>query len=295
MVENQQDKALQALRSEIDKIDDQVISLLKQRMEVVAQVAQLKKNNQEKFFIKSAREADMIKDLVKKVGDNFPKTLIVDLWRKIITAANMQEQPLSIAIHNPKNISDYEYLVRGYYCDAIPIDSFDSAGSVVLELEKHQAKIAIFSLPNQSDEREKKEDMKENWWMTLANNNLGLRVFAKIPFVEFLDEDKNKNQVQLVAVAAKEPEKSGSDNTLIYVETSKEISTSQVLAALKEQNLSAKILKSVKLQQVEGVIFHLIDVEGFYLEKDAALVGFKKNKIKPFIKILGHYATPIRL
>ncbi len=293
MVENQQDKALQALRNEIDKIDDQVIFLLKQRMEVVAQVAELKKNNQEKFFIKSAREADMIKDLVKKAGDNFPKTLIVDLWRKIITAANMREQSLSIAIHNPKNISDYEYLVRGYYCDTIPLDSFDSAGSVVLELEKNSAKIAIFSLPNQSDEREKKEDMKENWWMTLANNNLGLRVFAKIPFVEFSDE--NKNQVQLVAVAAKEPEKSGSDNTLIYVETGKEISTSQVLAALKEQNLAAKILKSVKLQQVEGVVFYLIDVEGFYLEKDAALVGFKKNKIKPFIKILGHYATPIRL
>jgi len=289
MDEKQQDKALLALRSEIDKLDEQIISALKQRMEVVAQVAKLKEKNREKFYIKSAREADMIKDLIKKAGDDFPKNLVVDLWRKIITAANMREQPIKLAIHNPKNLAQYEFLARNYYFDGIALDNFDSANSVVVELEKNRAQIGIFALPNISDEVDKKEDMAENWWMVLANNRDGLRVFAKIPFVESAD----KNAVQLVAVAIKEPEKSASDNSLLYVETAKEISSAQVLSALKGEGIAGKILKSVKLQQFEGMAFHLLELDGFYLESD--FKNFTKNKIKPFIKILGHYATPIKI
>lgn len=296
MAENQQDKALQAFRNEIDKIDDQIISLLQQRMEVISQVAELKKSNQEKFFIRSAREADMIKNLIKKAGPNFPQSLIVNIWRRIITAANMHEQPLRIAIHNPKNISDYEYLVREYYSDIVPVANFDSASSAVMELEKNAAQIAIFALPqNQYDEHDGKEDIKENWWITLANNHLGLRVFAKIPFIKnssaFSSETRNHNAIELVAVAAKEPEKSNSDNSLLYVEVSKEISKGQLLSSLKEQGFVAKILKSAKIQQFDGVVFYLVELEGFYLENDPAITAFTKNKIKPFAKILGHFAN----
>ena len=39
-------------------------------------IISVKKNNLEKFFIKSSREADMIKELVSKASDNFPKSII---------------------------------------------------------------------------------------------------------------------------------------------------------------------------------------------------------------------------
>lgn len=289
MDEKQHDKALLALRAQIDKIDEQIISALEQRMEVVANVAKLKEKNHEKFYIKSAREADMIKELIKKSGPEIPPNLVVDLWRKIITAANMREQAIAVAIHNPKNLAQYEYLVRSYYFDGIALDNFDSANSVVVELEKNRAQIGVFALPKINDEADKKEDMAENWWMTLANNRDGLRVFAKIPLIE----SKDKNAVELVAVAVKEPEKSMSDSTLLYVETAKEISSTQILSALKGEGIAGKILKSVKLQQFEGVAFHLLELDGFYLEND--FKNFAKNKIKPFIKVLGHFATSIKI
>ena len=303
MKQNQQNKieektceqALQALRDEIDKIDDQMVVLLAQRMAVILKVGELKKNNHDKFFIRSSREADMIKNLIKKSEKNFPKSLIVNIWRKIITAANMQEQPLHIAIHNPKNISDYSYLVREYYSDAVPFTIFDSATSVVAEIEKGEAQIGIFALPVADFEEVKKEDAKENWWISLANNRLGLRVFAKIPFVEFVDAKQDQDKVQLVAIAAKEPEKSAEDISLLYVEASKEISRSQILSALKEQGLNARILKSVTLHQVEGVVFYLVELAGFYLETDVVIKNFTKSKVKAFTKIIGHFAVPVKV
>ncbi len=296
MESNPLEMALQALRDDIDKIDNQLISLLEERVKIIAQVGELKKNNQEKFLIRASREADMIKNLVKKIGTNFPESVVVDIWRKIISAANAQEQALRIAIHNPKNISDYLYLVREYYNDSIPIHTFDSATNIVAEMEKGEVQIGVFALPSSNhEEHDKKEDAKENWWISLANNRLGLKIFAKIPFIEFEGDEKNRDNIQLVAVAAKMPEKSSDDNSLLYVEVGKEISKTQVLSALREQNLAAKILKSVKLHQVEGVVFYLIELTGFHLESDESLKKFSKSKIKPFAKILGHYATPIKV
>ena len=300
-MENQQNKASQEslnnLRAEIDKVDDQLISLLGSRMKIIDRVGELKKNNNEKFFIRSNREADMIKNLVKKSDSAFPKSAIISIWRKIIAAANMHEQKLRIAIHNPKNIPDYSYLVREYYNEEVPIFSHDSLTNIVTEIEKGETQIGVFSLPKANQEGTAKSDeSSDNWWINLANNKSGIKVFAKLPFVEFADKKANiQDSSNLVMVAIKEAEKSSEDNSLLYVEVPKEISKSQILSAFKENKLDAKILKSVKLAQVENMMFYLVEVSGFYEESDVTLKNFSKSKIKPYVKVLGCYALPIKI
>ncbi len=293
MSENQQNKTLALFREQIDEIDLKILNLLKDRMAVIKNVGDLKKSYNEKFYIRSNREADMIKNLVNLAENKFPKSAIINIWRKIITTANMNEQELRIAIHNPKNISDYTYLIREYYNNDVPIINYDSANSVVSDLENKNAQIGIFALPSSNDESDKKEDTKENWWISLANNRIGLKIFAKIPFVEFEQKDKNTNSIQLVATAIKEPEKSNSDNTIITIETSKEITKSAILSALKEVELDGKILKSAQIMQFDGIKFHLIELKGFYLENDLILKKFSQSKIKPYVKVLGHFAQTI--
>ena len=293
MSENQQNKKLALFREQIDEIDLKILNLLKDRMAVIKDVGELKKSYNEKFYIRSNREADMIKNLVNLAEDKFPKSSIINIWRKIITTANMNEQALRIAIHNPRNITDYTYLVREYYNNDVPIINYDSANSVVAELENNQAQIGIFALPDSNDDFDKKEDTKENWWISLANNRIGLKVFAKIPFVEFAQKDKNSNSIQLVAVAIKEAEKSSCDKSLITIETGKEINKSAILSVLKEVGLEGKILKSTQVMQFDGIKFHLIELEGFHLENDAVFKKLSQSKIKPFIKVLGHFAQTI--
>jgi hypothetical protein len=238
----------------------------------------------------------MIKNLVDKSSSKFPKSAIVNIWRKIITAANMHEQSLNIAIHNPKNIPDYAYLVREYYNEEVPISFYDSAATIVVEMEKGKAQIGIFALPSsQTFEEVDQFHSSDNWWINLANNKLGIKIFAKIPFTDLGNKVDNSNKVNLVAVAIKEAEKSSADNSLIYVEVAKEISKTQLLASLKENGLEAKVLKSVKSPQVENIVFHLIELRGFYEESDDAIKNFTKSKIRPFVKVLGSYALPIKI
>lgn len=286
---------LTKFRQQIDEIDDQLIALLAKRMEIVVQVGELKKQNFEGFFIKPNREADMIKNLLKKADDKLLQTTIVSIWRKIITNANIHEQPLKIAIHNPKNITDFGYLVREFYNSEVPILSFDSVNNVVLELENQRVQIAIFELPNPESEHEKKEEAKENWWISLAYNKAGLRIFAKIPFVEFANRDKRFNELHLVAAAISPTEKSDQDLTLLVVELTSDVSRYQLMAALKETGFEARILKAANIKQFDGINFFLIELQGFFEENSSEIKSFSAHKIKPFAKVIGHFAKPILL
>lgn len=163
-------------------------------MKVVKKVGALKKKNGEKFFIRSSRESDMIKNLIKKAGKDLPKSLVVDVWRKLITAANMYEQPLTIATTNP----EYESLIREYYSSDAPVKFFKKSSEVISALKSGKALIGIFAL---NDSKEWCEKLPENF-----------RVFAQIPFMK-------KSKIRLVAVAEKVAEKSKDDVTLVLAKS----------------------------------------------------------------------------
>jgi hypothetical protein len=107
------------------------------------------------------------------------------------------------------------------------------------------------------DKKEKegyKEDIKDNWWIALANNKIGVKIFALIPFIENTQNNKNQHNLRLIATAIKKPEKSSNDNTIISIETDKNISKTQLISAFKELNINAKILKSVEIFQFDSII-----------------------------------------
>lgn len=293
MTENQHNKKLLELRNKIDEIDLKIIDLIDQRMSIIPEVSQLKKNNNESFFIKSSREADMIKKLVNKVNNKFLKLNIVNIWRKIITMSNMEEQVLKIGIHNPRNIVDYEYIVKEYFSQLVPVIHFDSATNLIAEMERGLINIGIFLLPTHDvEDFDKKDTPQENWWINIANNRIGLKIYTKIPFFEFLN-DKNKNNFQLVATAIKEAEQSQNDFTILSFEASSDFSKSQLVSLLKDNGFNFKILKTVKNQYFQGVSFYLIELEGFYLADNLQLKELSLHKSKPFVKVLGHYPAPI--
>ncbi len=285
--------ALNQCRSEIDALDNQLLSILEERMKIVAKVRKIKHENNERFFIKSAREADMIKNLIAKADPILPKSLIVNMWRKIITSSNMLEQPLCIAIHNPNKLTDYSYLTREYYSDFVPIIIHDSVNNVVLEIEKNNAQISIFGLPC-ADVENNIDDIGEDWWINLANNKAGLKVFAKIPFIQHSDQDKQSGKaLELVAMAIKKPEKSQEDRTLFCIEIENSFSRSQLLTAMNESKIAGRILKSTKLKQIDDIVFYLVEAQGFFDENSEEIKKFNKSKIRPFAKILGVYPVGV--
>jgi chorismate mutase len=275
-MEKQQHNQLLEFRKQIDEIDQKIIDLLKARMEVVAQVGKCKEKAKDRFFIKSNREADMIKNLTNKIGNSLPKSAIVTIWRKIISSANILEQNLKIGIYNPQNSEKYYYLTREYYGDFIPIINFDNSAQILAEISKNNIQLAVFALPNNSD-----ENSKNQWWIDLANQNSELKIFAKFPFIKY-EKNQDQNQDNLVVLALKEAEESQSDRTLFVINSD----SNSVEKTLEESGFSAKIL--AKSQQN-----YLIEIDGFFRQNDEKFQSLENHKMN--LKIIGHYPIPIIL
>ncbi len=280
---------LKEFRIQIDALDRQVISLLKQRMNIIKQVAEYKKTQNEVFYIKSSREADMLKKLIADNNSNFSSASIVAIWRKIITNANMEEQAIKLVVHNPKNNPEIEYILRDYYNNEIEIHHFDSINSVISELQKDQTKIGVFSLPNQNSIKS-----NEDWWINLSNNQTNLKVFASLPFIRFKNNNVGlKTNYQLVAVAQKQPEQSNQDITLLVCEIKKDYSLLQIQGLFEKNQLQANILKVNQSPHFGGMQLILMQLQGFFLESDQVLQNMQNDFLKPYIKIIGHYPTAI--
>lgn len=287
---NNTDQTLAKYRAQIDEIDQKIIDLINQRMEIVIQVGKHKEETGQRFFIKSSREADMIKNLINKASDNIPKSAIVSIWRKIITSANILEQGLKIAVQNPEKMPYYDHIIKEYYADFIDVTDHTSSTKVISAIESNEVQLGIFSMNDNS-----KSDDLDHWWINIANNKNNLRVFAKIPFVEY-EIDRNMSQDSLVVVGIKDPEQSKSDKTLLTIELEGEASLHSLQRALNDCGFnSAKIIKNVKVKLIQNITFYLVEIDGFFLQNDPKVKELATNKIKPHVKVIGHYPTPILL
>ncbi len=96
---------LSELRSQIDTIDDELVRLFGQRMEVAAQIAEYKKNNNLPILV-PAREREKLQDVAEKAGPEMETytrvlySMLFELSRSYQSKRNMVTSPLHQQIVN---------------------------------------------------------------------------------------------------------------------------------------------------------------------------------------------------
>ncbi|MFN7666742.1 MAG: chorismate mutase [bacterium] len=87
-------QSLSDLRAQIDTCDDALMGLLKKRMQIVADVAQLKKG-QSHAFIRPARETQILRRLLAESG-TLPPAFVMAVWRTLMMGALQYEDPFRV-------------------------------------------------------------------------------------------------------------------------------------------------------------------------------------------------------
>jgi chorismate mutase/prephenate dehydratase len=140
---------LENLRSQIDKIDNEIFELLQKRLELVGEVGEFKRNGDvDKFktIIRPEREREMVLSVYQRALDEgFEKKIalgLANLWRNIIALSVNYEEDTRIAVveTHPECLSQAQQYF-GFYSE------FILCGSVSEALEKlisDEATIAIF-------------------------------------------------------------------------------------------------------------------------------------------------------
>ncbi|MFO7577881.1 MAG: prephenate dehydratase [Pelovirga sp.] len=140
---------LQALREQIDRIDDQLLELLNQRARVVIEVGQVKERDDGLFYVPS-REKKIYERLTGHNSGPFPNEAVRKVFREIISASLNMELPLQVAFLGPQSTFTHQAAMQQFGLSAalVPLKSIPA---VFEEVERGRAHYGVIPVENSTE------------------------------------------------------------------------------------------------------------------------------------------------
>ena len=277
-------KSLDALRREIDRIDEQIHDLIRRRTEVVESVRDLKKGDAIK--IRPAREDQIAYRLIAEHTGNFPKRELLRIWRELIVATLSFEGPFSVAVYEDDPATGCWDLARDMYGTYTPMAVFPSARRVIEAVRAQAATVGILPLPRKDD--------AEPWWPHLiAEDDESPRVIARLPFAGPGNGRGAFAEALAICPVLREP--TGRDRSLLAIETEVEAGVAGVSAAFTAAGLSPQQVSSWREPGSRGPWLHLAELDGFVTPKDRGVERFTDALDVMVSRIvgIGSYGIPL--
>lgn len=263
---------LDALRREVDRIDDAAVELLAERLHVVRSIAALKNRAAAgRPAIRPGREAAILRRLVAQADGRFPAATLVRMWRELLAATTRAQAPLNVAAYVPTGWPELWDLARDHFGSTAPIQRAVDAAHAVRLIGVGEADLAVLPLPNGDD----------GWWTDLADQSP--RIVARLPFVAGPDG------IGALVLGATPPDASGDDLSLLLLETASGLAANRMLEMLASSDLVGRSLDRARTSA--GRVAHLVEVDGLLAPDDSRLAGLRE----PILRCawLGGYARPL--
>jgi chorismate mutase len=167
--------ALADLRRDIDRIDEAMHELLLERGEIIDTLIAVKNTQEVGSAFRPAREADMMRRLVKRHRGNLPLDTAESIWRVIISTFTFVQAPF--AVHADLSAGDalMRDSARFHFGFTVPFVPHAGASSVVAAVSESKGDLGLvpaFATPGAGP-----------WWAALEFDTAP-KVIARLPFVE---------------------------------------------------------------------------------------------------------------
>ncbi len=256
-------KSLDALRREIDRIDNQIHDLIQRRTEVVEAVRDLKEGDAVK--IRPAREDEIAYRLIERHSGSFPKRELLRIWRELIVATLSFEGPFSVAVYEDEAGTGCWDLARDMYGTYTPITVFPSARRVIEAVREQAATVGILPLPCRDD--------SEPWWPNLVTESEDApRVIARLPFAG--PGNGRGSDAEGLAICPVRREPTGRDRSLLAIETEVEAGEAGISAAFATAGLGLQNICSWREPGSRGPWLYLAELDGFVTPQDRGVERF---------------------
>lgn len=266
---------LEDLRQRIDAIDDQIHDLILQRWEVVQHVAEAK-GPSVKFPLRPTREAAMLRRLAERHSGPFPFAALARMWHEMIAAFTMLQAEYSVAVYADSEEHTLWDLARDQFGSQVPMTAFPTVRDTLSQVFEDRHQIAVVPAPRESED--------DPWWVKLSGANAP-KVIMRLPFAG-VGSVRGAMQ-DAFAVARMKLEPTGSDRTLLVVETSDQLSRTALNAILQRAKLHP--LFTASAPQDSGWV-HLVELGDFVERKDPRLEMIEVRDAVVGVSIVGGYA-----
>jgi chorismate mutase len=174
----QKQPSLDDLRREIDRIDEAMHALLMERGEIIDNLIATKKTQESGSAFRPAREADMMRRLVKRHHGSLPLDTAESIWRVIISTFTYVQSPF--AVHADLSAGDalMRDSARFHFGFTVPFEPHMGAASVVEAASRSKGDLGLvpaFAIAGAGP-----------WWAALEFD-AAPKIIARLPFVERAD------------------------------------------------------------------------------------------------------------
>lgn len=270
--------SLPQLRQEIDRIDGEIHALLKERAQVVTDVARAKAatagSGPPALAFRPGREASMLRALSAAHSGPFPVRSLVRIWREIISGMTQIQQDLTVAAHRPDSGDSAGWdAARDHFGMGMAYQAHRRARDVVVAVRDRRAHIGVVPAPGS-------EDDDEPWWPVLAADSDTIpRIVFKLPFLRPHSAEDGRAYVALTLPG---PEPEPMETFYLAVEAAPGVSRERAGKALADAGVATR-----PLLRAPGV-------DGLYLAE--AESGWPAAAVDSAIKrvtVIGGYPVPI--
>jgi chorismate mutase len=171
-------QSLADLRREIDRIDAAMHELLIERGQIIDRLIAVKKTEETGSAFRPAREADMMRRLVRRHHGNLPFDTVESIWRVIISTFTYVQAPF--AIHADLSAGDalMRDSARFHFGFTVPFVPHLGAASVVEAVTESKGDLGLVPAFATSG--------AGPWWAALEFASAP-KIIARLPFVERAD------------------------------------------------------------------------------------------------------------
>lgn len=262
------DPALQALRAEIDALDDAMHDLLMRRAAVVARMAASRAKTGVGSPLRPGREAAVLRRLLARHSGALSRGAVVRIWRHIFMAHTAIQGSFTAAVAASGEAAQTLALAREHFGTATPLSPFASPSQALAALSTGRVSVAVLPAPTGEGEGA--------WWQSLEAPRLS--VVARLPFMA----DAAHADAALV-IAPVPADASGEDRSLLRLEAGADVSRENFTHMLNEAGLAGRILCLAR-QGTRSLA--LAETDGFIAAGDARLAAHH-------CVLLGAYAAPV--
>lgn len=274
--------SLDDLRREIDEIDDAIHDLIMRRTEIGRAIGATKAGNGP--AMRPGREAQILRRLVARHQGDFPRPVLVRIWREIINAFIALQGPFSVAASVIEDDVDLGRLARDHFGSQTPVRGLESNTSVLRAVSEGEVTVGVLPLPRSEE--------SNPWWRHLARDGDTVpRIVARLPFtaVPLARADEPDG----LAIALAQPEQSGEDRGFLALETPEPLSRSALRTLLGDSGFA--VLDIQTWEEAPERRLHLVEVEGYLSDSDPR-IGRLVNAGADLLShcwAIGGYAVPL--
>ncbi len=279
---NDAPRSLDALRSEINTVDDALHDLLMRRAALVAEIGALKTSEQTTVF-RPGREAALLRRLLARHSGDLPVVAVLRIWSEIIAGSTQIQGGLTVAYSPIGDIVTGDRLVRGRFGSGARAVPVETPAQVVTAVTSGEASVGLVPVPRQDDEAP--------WWPLLygRTGDTAVQVVAGVPFA--LCDDGDELSALVITLGQAEP--SGDDHSLIVFECAQRFSRDRIREVLSQNGFEPANAVSYDDPARPDAHLHLADIAGHVAIDDPNLDRVRMALPASSVWQVGMYAAPV--